>query len=378
MLNTMNLFKKNILCCGNDACSESVLSGRDNNFNFIRLAAALAVLIGHTYTLSGLCSSPVIFGTTVDRLGLLIFFMMSGFLITNSWQKDPSIKRYAVKRFFRLYPALTINLLFVVLVLGPIVTICDLQTYFTYCWGYLQNNLRLRTDYLLPGVFVNSNYGVNGSLWTLPIEVCMYILIPILITFFRLKSNKYYSQCLILILVGIVCVIDVFFVNHPFTSTVYGIDMLQAYQLMTFYLIGVVYTMPLVKKYLNFPLATALLLIVICLNVNSEFSLIFQLIFLPYFVFSFAFCSSSGLQYIGKKHEISYGIYIWSFPITQTVLYFMAKEGVALSIESLLVVVIALSMVVGYLSCVLVENPSRKVMKYLLQKEFFKSDWVTR
>ena len=65
--------------------------GRDNNFLIIRLLAATAVVVGHSFALSYLeclsCTDPgLLLGmpVPVHSLGVEVFFMVSGFLIAAS------------------------------------------------------------------------------------------------------------------------------------------------------------------------------------------------------------------------------------------------------------------------------------------------------
>ena len=84
----------------------------ENNFNFLRLFAALMVIYGHTSAVTGNGPQDIflqyigfkfIGGIAVD-----VFFLISGFLITASAIHSKSLKYYIVSRIFRIYPALII------------------------------------------------------------------------------------------------------------------------------------------------------------------------------------------------------------------------------------------------------------------------------
>lgn len=112
-----------------------------------------------------------------------IFFVMSGYLIASSWLASSTPRSFLLKRALRIFPALIVAVLLTVFVLGPMVTQLSLSQYLEAdgTWTYLQNIL-LVTRYELPGVFTGNVYPevVNGSLWTLPLEVLMYIGVMIL------------------------------------------------------------------------------------------------------------------------------------------------------------------------------------------------------
>jgi len=160
---------------------------RENNFDFLRFFAAALVLFAHSYPLVGRREDePLTLLTGYEKGGSIavgIFFVMSGYLIASSWLASSSPKSFLIKRALRIFPALIVAVLLSVFVIGPMVTQFSLGRYLAAdgTWTYLQNIL-LVTRYELPGVFTGNIYPdvVNGSLWTLPLEVLMYIGVMIL------------------------------------------------------------------------------------------------------------------------------------------------------------------------------------------------------
>ena len=69
------------------------LGSRDNNFDLLRLLAAWAVLVSHSFALLGRPEPLHQFGTTLGNVGVLIFFAVSGLLIRRSWEYDPVAAR---------------------------------------------------------------------------------------------------------------------------------------------------------------------------------------------------------------------------------------------------------------------------------------------
>ena len=63
-------------------------AGRDNNFNLIRMAAALAVLVSHAFALaigkSAAEPFQALLGMTMGSIAVDVFFLTSGFLVTAS------------------------------------------------------------------------------------------------------------------------------------------------------------------------------------------------------------------------------------------------------------------------------------------------------
>ena len=148
-----------------------------NSLDLLRLIAALMVLYSHQYALLGL-SEPLFLATTsFGTAGVSIFFFLSGCLVWTSWNRDPHVTRFVQRRALRILPALLVVCAASVLVLGPWLTRLTLAEYFsspqTWRYGW---TLGMSTSKTLPGVFQGNplTFAVNGSLWTLPVEMLCY------------------------------------------------------------------------------------------------------------------------------------------------------------------------------------------------------------
>lgn len=74
---------------------------RNNNFDFIRILAALSVLVSHQFALSGL-PEPRLFGVeSLGGLGVMTFFSISGYWVVQSWHSDPHLLRFAARRLLQ-------------------------------------------------------------------------------------------------------------------------------------------------------------------------------------------------------------------------------------------------------------------------------------
>ena len=162
---------------------EAAVAGA-NNFHLIRLAAALLVLFAHAFHLLERAGDEPIgsWFLTMDAslLGVTIFFFVSGFLVSRSWDVRRSLKSFLVARALRIAPALWLALIVTVFIVGILFTTLPINDYLVDAriWRYLALNAVLRTQYFLPGVFeANPLPGVNGSLWTIPLEVVMYVML---------------------------------------------------------------------------------------------------------------------------------------------------------------------------------------------------------
>ncbi|NML29813.1 acyltransferase family protein [Paraburkholderia antibiotica] len=164
------------------------LSRNGNNFDLVRLMAAVAVVYGHSYLLQ----APD--GTTdwvqnalgfdgFGALGVYAFFLLSGILVTASYDRQRSVPRFVALRIARLWPAVALGSVVTVFIVGPLFTTLPLREYFTtgLTWSNLDNfsTIVLKSGWALPGVFEHNRFPVDvcAPLWTLPIEVRCYLIV---------------------------------------------------------------------------------------------------------------------------------------------------------------------------------------------------------
>jgi peptidoglycan/LPS O-acetylase OafA/YrhL len=166
------------------------MTGRKNNFDLLRLAAALAVLWSHAFAVSSGAAQaePLsVFSrgqSTLGSLAVSVFFVISGYLITGSFERRVDTWSFINARVLRIMPGLSIVVLLSALLLGPAVTTLSAATYFTApeSYAYIVSNLTfLQLQDRLPGVFEDNPLPwINGSLWTLRYEIECYGLVLLL------------------------------------------------------------------------------------------------------------------------------------------------------------------------------------------------------
>lgn len=349
------------------------LNHRLNNFDFLRLLAASMVIFSHSFDLIApsdvtmtngeplrvLTDGQMSFGS----LGVAIFFCLSGFLITQSLFRSNSYKTYFIKRFLRIFPALILDLLIAVFIWGAIVTSLSLYDYFTnpLTFRYLLNVGLYNISYVLPGVFENNIYGntVNGSLWTLPYEFTCYFGIAILYYFFILKNKYIYTIFYLMCLA-----VGFFILNTQFhTATIpyTNISFVPLFTLSAYFGAGALFCHFQDKIEYNVGIAAVLLLVLI---IGSHFHLMdyFNYLCLPYIVFWFVFERRIPVQNAGKFGDFSYGIYIYGFPVQQTIIHF---AGAALNVSEMIVLSFIFTIPLAVFSWFAVEKKALKLKKVI-------------
>jgi peptidoglycan/LPS O-acetylase OafA/YrhL len=262
-------------------------------------------------------------------LGVYIFFTISGYLIAESWDRDPNIGRFFARRALRIFPGLTACVLLTVFVLGPCFTTLSLAEYFSnsHTWQYLRN-VALNIVYFLPGVFQENLVpnAVNGSLWSLPVEFIMYVMVS-------LAGVMHGGRWLHAGLAVLSCGVSYFWAQRTEQPLAfYGIDVREIFICGAYFWVGAtVYKFGLRRHfslYLTL-LASAALFVLARWTPVLAFG---AWVLLPLAVLSFGFDNSAILNRFTRSGDYSYGIYIYAFPIQQSVVHLWPSVPVTLYI----------------------------------------------
>ena len=146
------------------------MARRSTFFDLVRLELAAAVIVSHSFGLyTG--TEPGVLGASLGTWCVRGFFLLSGYLIAQSWRQDPHIGRFALRRFCRIVPAFAVAF---VLSVGLGVTFGATPP--ITLWRDLL--LLMPPDMLaFPG---SHGAFVNGPMWTIHWEAICYALTPLL------------------------------------------------------------------------------------------------------------------------------------------------------------------------------------------------------
>ncbi|MGR6503005.1 acyltransferase family protein [Shewanella sp. Koi 1] len=320
-----------------------------NNFDFLRLYLALAVLWHHFHYLIGEKSIDTIFNIFNPETAVRSFFVISGALIWQSAKQTPSATSFFLKRFFRIFPAYV-----AVLLLSSLISLILFDADYNSVFKYLGWNLTT-LNFIQPcieQVFVNHiTCAQNGSLWTIKVELLYYFFVLIIFYHLNKIANKVYffTAVLSFFLHYIFIYKDVFYIPPKLINQI-------PFLLFYFYLGSLLNGLYLkLKPSYN----AALFLFISSLYCVSD-------IFYPLFVVSFVFFIAYALPFnlnVNRFADTSYGVYIYHFPIIQIFIELGVYNYFSTTTSAFLTILVVVF--ISYFSWHFVEKPSLNFSKKL-------------
>lgn len=339
---------------------------RNNNFNLIRFIAATMVLVSHSFPLSYASSEdPLLYliGITSGNIAVDIFFITSGFLVTRSILVGGNIKIFLLSRAMRIYPGLWVMLIITVFLIGPSLTLISIDSYISdpITWKYFWRNatMLLPSKHELPGLFLDNPYqrAVNGSLWTLPFEIKLYASLALLMWLTKRLNNKYIyfnGFVVFLALTGIgLTILDYF----------WKLNLSQAIRLSGFFFSGgafyILRRYIYIKKHYSLAIVPSLILLS---SFNQDLFFIVYFLSLTWLIINLAYIPNKTTQMCNRAGDYSYGIYIYAFPVQQTIVFFATNiQPIELAGYSFM-----LTLPIAVSSWHLIEKPAIKLREKLV------------
>ena len=299
-----------------------------------------------------------------------IFFALSGFLVAGSALRTNGIKRFFANRALRILPALSVEVVLSAVVLGPLVTALPIRQYFAgYQFRRYLGNIAGQVTFQLPGVFHSNPWPdmVNANLWTLPPELWCYLVMLLLIATGLLTRRAWLSG-------GIVCVAVVWFCLNSFDPHHYtirdGATHFTSQYIVVMFCFGVLLLINASRVVLHPALFMLSAAIFYCLTLFDVLG--------PVSGFFLAYCT----VYIGMvsfplfdrllKVDLSYGTYLYGFPITQALIFTLSPHlhGLSAVVRLLLILplTIALTMVFSLMSWTYIEKPALSLRRHLIRE----------
>ena len=323
-----------------------------NNFDALRLLSALFVFISHSLALSGRTAPSFMGGYGIGSVGLFVLFATGGYLVTASWQSDPDLGRYMVRRFLRIWPGYAVAVLASACV-GWAIAVDEQGRY--AAWHFLSNLWLQRFEdwfFRRPG----AHPMLNGSLWTIPTTIFWYATLGLLAA----ASRGWLRWVMAVVFIGgaaafwfIVGETGAQWLLRFGTST-------SAWHLGMFFCAGALLR---AAPALSSPVGAACIVGgAAALLVLDEYTLALWLL-VPLATVLIGRASWPLLRAVGRRGDYSYGVYLYAWPVQQLVTQALGPQA---PWPVLLLAALAITAVCAWLSWHLVERwvlrlkPSRR------------------
>jgi len=343
-------------------------SGHQNNFDFLRFVLATLVIVSHSFALlEGNEKREFLMQLTGGQmtegeLAVNGFFVLSGFLIAQSWENSRGLGHYLRKRVLRIFPGFLVAALFSALVAAPLIASSSAQYWaefspLRFALGAL--NLELKE----PNCFDNMPVAdVNGSLWSIRYEFFCYLGLAFLgkIGAFRWRGVVAAAFCLCIAL---------------FAAQLYGglkmpgsgFSFIYCWperwpRMAGYFLSGTLFYLYRHRIPWSIWIALpALAGIVVLANIHEIALLPIALPFLgTYLFFYVAYVPSRRLQRFAARGDFSYGMYLYAFPTQQLLVH---EFGNSLTPLTLFLLAFPLTALLAMISWFLVEK------RFLVKKQ---------
>ena len=325
---------------------------RRNSLNALRLALAVLVIVSHAWPLGRFGNDPRLGALTLGEVAVAGFFAISGWLITQS-QLSGGLAGYAWRRFVRIYPGYVVALLAVAFLFAPLGAKISTGT---YGWRdglhYVGVNLELLiNDYRVGTSLPASAYPAwNGSLWTLFSEALCYAAIGLLVT----ACPRRVLPALVVLAFLLATLAHL---TLPGDAVPFWLK--DGLLLFPFFFAGA--TLYVLRRYvpLNAPVAVGALMLLAGVMATP---VPMGLGALPIAYLVLWLGAALPLQGMARRHDISYGMYIYAFPVQQI----LAIAGAAAwGVGPYAVLCVLATVPVAVASWFLVERPAQQSRHWL-------------
>lgn len=343
------------------AWNERLTDGQGNAFDAVRLVLATLVVLEHSYflidgnsrgdPLSLLSGAQTNFG----HFAVVMFFVLSGFLVTHSPVASRSVPHYLLKRVARIVPGFLVASALGCLIVGPLAAPDAMAFLQQQAWGKVTAvALALKQVDVAGTLAGNLIPMVHGTLWTIKYEFDCYLFLALLGVFGFVRPTAKgaviylgLAAALVVAMATGLPVIDhglpALFISSPH----------QWPALFPFFLAGSAFYIwrELIPKS---PILFGVALLALCISLRAGGAWWALLICGTYAILYVCLSTSADIAIFGRRNDLSYGVYLYGWPIQQLLLFYFGQHLTSLG---LFAAAILITCVVAWASWTLVEQP---------------------
>ena len=330
-----------------------------NEFDTLRIGAATAVIFSHHFALTRTPAPAWLNFGMVGGVAVMVFFTISGYLVTQSWSREPGVVPFLWKRWLRVWPGVLVAVLSNIFLFGLWFTALPAAEFLRHAQtlDYFRNLLLYKAYVDLPGVFLGNPYPqvMNGPLWTIPMESLCYVVLAVAGALGCLRSR---------VLASLVCVAYLSYFLTQRNADLTG-EMQHWHEYSAYFAQGAL--MALHREWFHAH-ARRCLLALLAVALVLFFGLGWQhtagLLLLPPLL---VYLGSRHVPALSRLHRLgdpSYGIYLFGFPMAQMV----QASWPTMPFAASLLLTIALAAAAGYASWHVVESRALRLKHWRLGK----------
>lgn len=311
------------------------------------------VIVAHTWPLGGFGAAPEFAGMDSGTWAVAGFFSISGYLIAGS-RLRLRFGDYLLRRALRIFPGFWVCLVIVAFGFASLSVALDAPGSWSVgdALQYVAANFGLKMRAYNVGTTIWQNpypLAWDGSLWTLFFEFGAYLVIGALLGNSVVRRWPSVSMALLLVITTIGYYLSAdFHINSGYVRN--GLD------LGTFFVAGVL----LYSVRLRLPRSRTLLVLAVGVLVAIGTCDVPRLLVALPFAYILLYLGSTLPTRIGSKNDVSYGVYVYAFPVQQLLAArHVQREGKLVFMLAALVLTLPLA----WLSWLLVERPAMKLRR---------------
>ena len=349
---------------------------KENSLDLIRLFAAMQVMVLHSFEFTMPEITDNWFFSLLELFpGVPIFFFISGYLISKSYEKSPNLSSYWKNRILRIYPALLLCVLVNIILVASTGYLEKVgASFFDVSLLFLAKGTILQ--FYNPEFMRGFGDGVlNGSLWTICVELQFYFIVPI---FYKILIEKIKNVNVVLAILLIIFMIlnRVLYALQPEYSEqiwwkLYRVSFAPWFYMFLFgvivqrnfdFFIAIVQKVPLLIVFVVYFMYAIIL---------HQFNVPFDNSIAPYLYFplavlvfyiSYHFVSFS--KNLIQGNDLSYGVYIWHMPFVNQLMYYRQGNEKIWEVTTVLVI----TTIVAWLSWRYLERNALTLKNYTLKR----------